>query len=56
MLGWTILFAILAIAAGWLGLSLAGAAAAIAKVLFFTFLALLVVSFVIRALRGQSVV
>jgi len=36
--------------------SLAGLAASIAKILFLIFLVLLVASFVMRALRGQSVV
>ena len=34
----------------------AGLAASIAKILFLVFLVLLVISFVIRAIRGQSVV
>jgi uncharacterized membrane protein YtjA (UPF0391 family) len=56
MLGWAIAFALLAIVAGFLGFfSLAGLAATIAKLLFIVFLALLVVSFLVRALRGQSV-
>jgi uncharacterized membrane protein YtjA (UPF0391 family) len=56
MLGWALTFLILAIVAGLLGfIALAGIAASIAKILFFLFLALLVVSFVMRALRGQSV-
>ena len=57
MLGWAIVFAVLAVAAGYLGfMSLAGLAATIAKVLFVLFLVLLVASFVVRAIRGQSVV
>jgi uncharacterized membrane protein YtjA (UPF0391 family) len=57
MLGWALVFALLAFVAGALGyFALAGAAAGIAKLLFFVFLALLVVSFVVRALRGDSVV
>jgi uncharacterized membrane protein YtjA (UPF0391 family) len=57
MLGWAIVFAVLALIAGYLGfMSLAGVAATIAKVLFLVFLVLLVVSFIIRAVRGQSVV
>jgi uncharacterized membrane protein YtjA (UPF0391 family) len=57
MLGWAIIFALLAIVAGFLGFfSLAGLAAAIAKVLFVVFLVLLVANFVIRAIRGQSVI
>jgi uncharacterized membrane protein YtjA (UPF0391 family) len=57
MLGWALLFAILALVCALLGFGgLAGAFVGIAKILFFIFLILLVVSFVIRALRGRSVV
>jgi uncharacterized membrane protein YtjA (UPF0391 family) len=57
MLGWSLVFLVLALVAGYLGFAaLAGVAATIAKVLFLVFLVLLVVSFVIRAIRGQSVV
>ena len=57
MLGWAIVFAVLAIIAGALGFfALAGVAAAVAKMLFLVFLVLLVVSFIMRAVRGQSVV
>jgi uncharacterized membrane protein YtjA (UPF0391 family) len=57
MLGWSITFAILAFVAGLLGFFLlASLAGAIAKILFFVFLVLLVGSFVLRAVRGQSVV
>jgi uncharacterized membrane protein YtjA (UPF0391 family) len=57
MLGWALIFFILAVAAGILGfVALAGVAAAIAKVLFIVFLALLVAGFVVRAIRGESVV
>lgn len=57
MLGWAIVFAVLALAAAYLGFGmLAGAAAGIAKILFVVFLVLLVVSFVARAIRGRSVV
>jgi uncharacterized membrane protein YtjA (UPF0391 family) len=57
MLGWALVFAVLALIAGVLGFAgLAGLAATIAKVLFVVFLVLLVASFVIRAIRGQSVV
>jgi len=56
MLGWAIVFALLAVVAGFLGFfSLAGIAATIAKVLFLVFLALLVIGFAVRAFRGQSV-
>ncbi|MDB5441388.1 MAG: hypothetical protein JWM33_3815 [Caulobacteraceae bacterium] len=57
MLGWALTFFIVALIAGALGFwVLAGAAAAIAKLLFLIFLVLLVASFVVRAIRGQSVV
>jgi uncharacterized membrane protein YtjA (UPF0391 family) len=56
MLGWALIFFLLAIVSGYLGFfGLAGIAAGIAKVLFLVFLALLVISFVVRAIRGQSV-
>lgn len=55
MLGWALLFFILAVGAGLLGFSgIAGAAAGIAKLLFYVFLALLVLSFLVRALKGRS--
>jgi len=57
MLGWAVVFALLALVAGFFGfVALAGVSAIIAKVLFLVFLALLIASFVIRALRGDSVV
>lgn len=56
MLGWALAFFILAIVAAALGFGgVAGASAGIAQILFFVFLALLVVTFVARALRGRSV-
>lgn len=56
MLGWAIVFGILAVVAFYLGFgALAGLAATIAKILFLVFLVLLVVSFVIRAVKGRSV-
>jgi uncharacterized membrane protein YtjA (UPF0391 family) len=55
MLGWSLTFLILALVAGLLGFAgLAGAAAGIAKILFYVFLVLLVISFLARAMRGQS--
>ena len=52
MLGWAIVFFILAVVFAALGFGgLAGAAALIAKILFFVFLVLLLV-WVIRALAG----
>lgn len=56
VLGWALIFFIVALIAGYLGFfGLAGMAASIAKVLFLLFLVLLVVSFVVRAFRGKSV-
>jgi uncharacterized membrane protein YtjA (UPF0391 family) len=56
VLGWAILFAIPALVAGAFGFfALAGFAAAVAKILLVIFLVLLVVSFIVRAFRGQSV-
>lgn len=57
MLGWSIVFFLLAVVAGALGFTgIYVAAAGIAKILFVVFLVLLVASFVIRAFRGGSVV
>ena len=57
MLGWALIFAVLAVAEGFLGfVCLAGVAASIAKLLFVLFLVLLIGGFVIRAFRGDSVV
>ncbi|WOI52908.1 DUF1328 domain-containing protein [Parvularcula sp. LCG005] len=56
MLGWAIAFFVLAIIAAALGFGgIAGASAGIAQILFFIFLALLVITFVARAVRGRSV-
>lgn len=56
VLGWALIFFLLAIIAGYFGFfGLAGMAASFAKVLFLIFLVLLVVSFIVRALRGRSV-
>lgn len=56
MLGWSILFLVLALIAGLFGFGgLASASAGIAKILFFVFLLLLVVSFTSRAIQGKSV-
>lgn len=55
MLGWALAFFVLAIIAGALGFGgIAGASAGIAQLLFFVFLALLVLTFVARAVRGKS--
>lgn len=57
MLGWAVVFGVLALVAACLGFGLlAGLAASIAKVLFLIFLVVLVAGFVVRALRGDSVV
>ena len=57
MLKWSIIFIVLALIAGFLGFTgIAGAATGIAQLLFFGFLILLVLSFVVRAFKGQSVV
>ena len=57
MLGGALVFAIIAVVAGWLGfMVLSSLAAVFAKVLFFVFLALLVLTFVIRAVKGRSVI
>lgn len=56
MLGWALIFVVLALVCGVLGFAvLAGIAATIAKILFLVFLALLVIHFVMRAIRGGSV-
>ncbi len=55
MLGWSITFLVLALVAGLLGfVVVAGAAASIAKVLFYIFLVLLVISAFARALKGRT--
>lgn len=55
MLGWALIFFTLAIVAGVLGFfALVGIAASIAKLLFLGFLTLLVIHFVMRAVRGRS--
>jgi uncharacterized membrane protein YtjA (UPF0391 family) len=56
MLGWSIAFFVLALIAAALGFGgFAGAFASVAQILFFVFLALLVVSFVFRAFSGRNV-
>ena len=55
MLSWALAFFVLAIVAAALGFGcIAGASAGIAQVLFFIFLALLVFTFIARAVRGRS--
>lgn len=54
MLGWTIMFLIIALAAGVLGFtSIAGTAAGIAQVLFVIFLVLFLASFVGQLMRSR---
>ncbi len=54
MLGWAVVFFVLALIAAAFGFGgIAGAAAGIAKVLFFVFLILLIVSAVVHASRGR---
>jgi uncharacterized membrane protein YtjA (UPF0391 family) len=57
MLGWALMFALLAVVAGGLGFfALAGIAASIAKILLIVFLVLLIASFVMGRGRGRPVV
>ncbi len=56
MLGWALVFAILAIVAGGLGFfALAGLAASIAKILLLVFVVLLIASFVMGRRGGRAV-
>jgi uncharacterized membrane protein YtjA (UPF0391 family) len=56
MLGWALTFLVVALIAGLLGFtSIAGGAMAIAKILFFVFLVLFVVSLVMHMVRGRSI-
>lgn len=55
MLGWTLIFLIVALIAGALGFTtVAGASFGIAKILFFIFLVLMVISVVMHIVRGKS--
>jgi len=55
MLGWALTFLVVALIAGLLGFtSIAGTAIGVAKILFFVFLVLFVVSAVMHVLRGRS--
>jgi uncharacterized membrane protein YtjA (UPF0391 family) len=57
MLGMALTFLILAFVAAILGFTtIVGASIEIAKILFFVFLVLTVISFAMRAMRGKSVV
>lgn len=54
MLQWSLIFLVVALISAALGFSgVAGAATGIAKILFFVFLALLVISMIAQALRGK---
>lgn len=55
MLGWALTFLVVALIAGVLGFtSVAGAAMGIAKIVFFIFLILFVVSTVMHMVRGRG--
>ncbi|HYE45864.1 MAG TPA: DUF1328 domain-containing protein [Caulobacter sp.] len=55
MLRWALIFLVVALVAAVLGFGgLAGAAVDIAKILFFVFLALFVVSLVMNLVRGRT--
>jgi uncharacterized membrane protein YtjA (UPF0391 family) len=57
MLGWALVFFVLALVSAALGFGgLAGMAASIAQVLFVVFLVLTVLAFVVRAIQGRSVI
>jgi uncharacterized membrane protein YtjA (UPF0391 family) len=56
MLGWALTFLVVALIAGVLGFTtVAGAAMGIAKILFFVFLVLFIVSLVMHLVRGRGV-
>jgi uncharacterized membrane protein YtjA (UPF0391 family) len=56
MLSWALVFLVIALIAGVLGFtSIAGAAVGIAKILFFVFLVLFLVSAVMHMVRGRRV-
>lgn len=56
VLGWALVFFVLALAAAAFGFGgLAGTAASIAQILFVIFLALTILAFVVRAVQGRSV-
>jgi uncharacterized membrane protein YtjA (UPF0391 family) len=55
MLGWALTFLVVALIAGLLGFtSIAGAAMGVAKILFFVFLVLFLVSIVMHFMRGRT--
>lgn len=56
MLSWALTFLVVALIAGLLGFtSIAGAAMGVAKILFFVFLVLFIVSLVMHLVRGRRV-
>lgn len=56
MLSWALAFLVVALIAGLLGFTaIAGAAMGVAKIVFFLFLVLFVVSLVMHLVRGRSV-
>ncbi len=55
MLSWSVTFFVIALIAAALGFGgLAGTFAGVAQILFFVFIALLILTFVARAVRGNS--
>ncbi len=57
MLGWALTFLVIALVAAIFGFGgIAGASVGIAKLLFFLFLVLFIVSMIARAVQGRSVV
>ena len=57
MLRWAFIFLIVALAAAILGFGgIAGAAAGVAKILFFVFLLLFIVGLMVHLVRGRPVV
>ena len=57
MLGWALTFLVVALIAALLGFtSIAGAAMGVAKILFFVFLVLFLVSIVMHFMRGRPTV
>lgn len=56
MLGWALTFLVVALIAGVLGFTtIAGTAIGVAKILFFVFLVLFVVSLVMNMMRGRRI-
>ncbi len=56
MIGWALTFLVVALIAGVLGFTtIAGTAIGVAKILFFVFLVLFVVSLVMNMIRGRRI-